>query len=283
MARHIRITGGVLNVRLHPHPDGIYGEFIEALYALRRSVKIRGERYAMISLLNRGEGGEGIYRGLITTFTKIDTEEPWFNAGNMREADDSEVSQIVIPDNLYPNAAAFNFLFDTNNHKIYIQTYSKGKLLSIKLADKPFSELSTDLSITRQFNRASITISQSKAGLARVFDLPVIKRVTITLLKPNADVFEDDFDEKIEGFLQEIHSRKMTVTVEAEPGRSVVPNAGLRRVSESALEHGAVTVDGRDADGTTRRSTEDFPRIIHSRYDPDVTSEDNAFRQMTGR
>lgn len=283
MARQIRIAGGILNVRLHPHPPGSYSNFIRALYALKESVRIRGDRYAIISLLDRTEEEDGIYRGRITTFTKIDTDEPWFNAGDLREADENEVSQIVIPHNLFPNAASFAFLFDANNHRIYVQTYSKGKTFSIGSADRLFSGLADNLSITRTFNRASITVAQSHAGLDRVFDLPTIKRVTITLLKPNADVFDDDFDEKIEGFLEETHSRRMTVTVEAEAGSSIVPNAGIRRVSESALEHGAVTVEGRDADGTTRRSTEDFPRLLHTRFDPDETTEDNAFRRMTGR
>jgi hypothetical protein len=192
-------------------------------------------------------------------------------------------SKISIPDSLYPNANAFNFLFDTNNHRLYVQIYSRGKTLSVRSYQRLFQTLSSDLQITKVFGEASIDIVQSKVGLERIFSLPVIKRITIIIKKPNADIFEDDFDEKVEGFLEELHSKKMTLVVEAEGGKSVTPNQGLRRVSESALQHGSVKADGRDDQGAAQRSTEDFPKEFHDKYDPDIQSEGWAFRRLTGR
>ena len=176
----------------------------------------------------------------------------------------------------------FHYLFDANRHRLYIQTYSAGRTLSVRSALKLLTSLASDLNIIKVFKEAKIDIVQSKAGLDAVFSLPVIKRVTIVITKPNADVFEDDFDERIEGFLEDLHSKKMTLIVDAEPGQSVTPNAGLRRVGESALDHGFVTVQGRDAQGTTERSTQDFPEPLHDKYDPDTMAEARAFRQLTG-
>ncbi|NIJ19679.1 hypothetical protein FHS95_001348 [Sphingomonas naasensis] len=283
MARRIKISSGVLNVRLHPHPEGIYGEFIEAIYQLRRPVRIRGDRYAMLSLLSRTEANDGIYTGLITTFTKIDTTEPWFDTDNLKEASEKDISRISIPDSLHPNATSFHFLFDARRHRFYVQTYSKGRTLSVRSAQRMLGGLAADLAITRRFNEAVIDIVQSKAGLEAVFALTVIKRVTVTLTKPNADVFDDDFDENIEGFLEELHSKKLTLIVEAEPRQSITPNEGLRRVSRSALEHGSVKTEGRDEQGATQRSTDDYPEDLHDKYDPDAVSETHAFRQLTGR
>jgi hypothetical protein len=93
MARQIRISGGVLNIRLHPHHDDTYGEFVQRLYALRKAVRVRGDRHAIISLLDRSEADEGIYSGLITTFIRIDTDEPWFDVGELKEASDNKVSR----------------------------------------------------------------------------------------------------------------------------------------------------------------------------------------------
>jgi hypothetical protein len=283
MARQIKISGGILNIRLHPHPDGVYGEFIERLYALRKAVKVRGDRHAIISLLDRSESGDGIYSGLITTFIRIDTDEPWFDVDELKEASDNKVSRVSIPDGLHPGAAFFNFIFNTRTHRLYFQTYANGKTFSGNLARILFERLADDLRITRDFGEAKITIAQSKAGLNNVFSLPVIKRVTIVIQQPNADIFDDDFDENVENYLKELNSKKLSLVLEAEAGKSIDPKPQLRRIGESALEHGSVKVDGRDEQGATSRSTEDYPRQLHEKYDPDAENEGDAFRRMTGQ
>jgi hypothetical protein len=237
----------------------------------------------MISLLNRSEKEGGIYTGLITTFTKIASDEPWFDASELKEATSSQISQVSIPANLYPNASTFNFVFDTNNHRFYVQTYSRGKTFSIRTALTLLDRLSQNLRVVKEFGEAKITLVQSKVGLSDVFSLPVIKRIVISIDKPNADIFDDDFDEKIEAYLEEIDGRRMTVILEAEQGRSLKPNPEVRRIGESALEHGFVRVEGRDATGKAARSTEDNPRTLQMKYDPDEISEQDAFRGLTGR
>lgn len=283
MARRVKISGGVLNIRLHPHPDHTYAAFIERLYELRKAIRIRGERHAIISRLDRAEADDGIYSGLITTFIRIDTDEPWFDVDALEEASDNKVSSVSIPNGLHPSAAFFNFVFNTNTHRLYFQTYSEGKTLSHNAARTLIERLADDLRITRDFGEAKITVVQSKAGLGNVFSLPVIKRVTIVIQKPNADIFEDDFDENVEEYLNELNSKKLTLILEAEAGKSIDPNPQLRRIGESALEHGSVKVDGRDEQGATTRSTEDFPRQLHDKYDSDDESESQAFRRLTGQ
>lgn len=283
MAREIKISGGVLNIRLHPHDDNTYGEYIQRLYALRKAVRVRGDRHAIISLLDRSEADEGIYSGLITTFIRIDTDEPWFDVAELQEASDNKVSRVSIPEGLHPGAAFFNFVFNARTHRLYFQTYASGKTFSSNLARTLFERLSDDLAILQEFGEPKITIVQSKSGLSTLFSLPVIKRVTIVLQKPNADIFEDDFDEKVEKYLEELNSKKLTLVLEAEAGKSIDPKPQLRRVGESALEHGYVKVDGRDAQGATSRSTEDFPRELHDKYDPDQENEAQAFRRLTGQ
>lgn len=283
MARPVKIAAGILNVRLHPHPDGIYREFIEALFGLRKPVRVHGDRWAMISLINRNAAVDGVVTGLITTFTKIDLDQPWFDAANLSEASDEIVASIELPENVYPNASSFNFLFDTVNHKMYIQTYSRGKTFSIRLADKLIHFLSDDLRITRVFGQASIDIVQSSAGLERIFALPVLKRLTFVIQKPNADVFDEDFDERIEAYLAETRTKQMRIEFQADQGQSIQPNESLRRVGEVALENGSVVGEGRDQDGKATRSTKEFPREMTGSFDPDSEQENLAFRALVNR
>lgn len=283
MARNVKITAGVLNVRLHPHPDGIYSDFLRELYSLKKPVRIHGDRWAMISLIDRRKPEDGNIAGLITTFTKIDMDQPWFDAQNLEEASNEIIAKITLPDSIFPNASTFNFVFDTKNHKIYIQTYSRGKTFSINLANNLFQRLSDDLSITAKFGEAAIDIVQSKVGLDRIFALPVLKKITFILNKPNADVFDDDFDENIEAYLQETRTKKLEIGLTAETGQSIQPNRSLRRVGASALEHGVVVGEGRDGDGPAVRSSKEFPMQISGSFDPDIQQENLAFRNIVGR
>ena len=113
MGRRIKISGAVLNVRLHPHTPERYASFINDLYQLRSPVKMRGDRYGMISLLNRRGADDGIYTGIITTFLNIEYDGQWFDASDLKEATNEQISKVVIPENLHPNAASFHFHFDT--------------------------------------------------------------------------------------------------------------------------------------------------------------------------
>lgn len=284
MARKTKITAGILNVRLHPHSVPIYLSFLEDLFRLKEMVRIHGDRHAMLSFLDREKKDDGIIEGVVTTFTSIDVDGEWFDATGLSIATDEQVSEVNIPNSLYPNSSSFYFLFNANNHRLYVQTYSKGRTLSIRLAQKLFSDLSLKTRIATKYGAAKITIVQDKAKLDDLFALPVIKDIEITILKPNADIFDDDFEEKIEAHLAEAHSRKLTIKYEADQGKSIKMTPGIRRASEAALENGSVEVKGRDRQGAAVvQSTEDFPREIQERYDPDEVGEKTAFERAVTR
>ena len=280
MARKIKISAGVLNIRLHPHTPERYSEFLNDVYKLKKPVKLRGDRHGMISLLNRSEADDGIFTGVITTFLDIDFDGTWFNTEELKEATDEQVSKVTIPENLHPNSAQFYFQFDTNRHKLYFQTYSSGKVLSEKSALSLFQGLSDDLGISQKYGDVKITVIQSKEGLAKIFELPVIKEIKITIVKPNADIFADDFEAQIEAHLAGAHSKKLTISYEAESGSSVTPTDEIKAISAVALENGNVKVNGRDDSGVVRRSTDDHPMQYQDKYDPDAMSENQAFRSI---
>lgn len=281
MARkNIKIAGGVLNIRLHPHPARRYADFIEDLYALKMPAKLRGDRHAMISLLNRSESEKGIFSGVITTFVKIEFDGSWFSTSEMKEATQEEVSQVHIPAHIHPNSASFYFVFDSEDHKFYFQTYSAGKTLSHKSVYELIQHLSIEPSIRKKYGDVKIDIVQSKEGLDYVFKMDRIKEVKIRITKPNADIFNDNFEEDIESHLAETGSRSLTFTYEAERGGSIVPSDEMREVGNVALSNGVVEVNGRDASGAVRRSTAEHPEVLQDKYNPEELPEASAFRRL---
>jgi hypothetical protein len=269
----------MLSIALHPHSTGIYGDFLDALFSLKRAVKVRGERYAIISLLNRADRSSGEVSGILTTFTKVDTRSKWFDISNLKEASSEQTNKIVIPEGMYPNLKSFHFLFDLKRHLLYFQNYSEGDVLTPLSAYRIFKSLSEAEEVVSSFGHAKITIVQSKAALESLLKIPVIREIRVTILRPNPDVFADDFEAKIAAHLAETKARELEIRYRAEPGQSLEPDDDIERVSEYALNTGKVTVEGRDENGRVSRSTDQFPEVISSTFDPDEESDEQAFRR----
>lgn len=283
MARQIKIASGVLNIALHPHSPDIYASFILDAFALKKPVQLRGDRYGILSLVHRQRSDDNFISGVITTFTRLDADSSWFDTSKLSEANSAQLSQIQIPDNLFPNAASFYFSFDLSKHRLYFQTYSKGKVLSVNQAVTLFWGLSQDTAMLAKYPRPKITAVQSEAGLSTLFAIPRIKRVRITINRPNPDVFGDDFESAIERELENSNSRKVVFEFEAEAGESILPTPGIRKASEAALDNGRVEVSGRDENGRVEKSSDGFHRILQDKYDPEVQTEEQAFRGLIGR
>lgn len=280
MARRVKISAGVLNIRLHPHSPSRYLEFMKDVYHLRKPVKLHGDRHGVLSSLSADQFDESVFDGVITTFLEIDLEGSWFNTEAFKAATDDEVSGVIIPPNLHPNSAQFYFRLDSNSHKIYFQTYSAGKALSGKLTLLLFQALARDPKIIAKYGEAQITLVQSQDGLDRIFSLKIIKNISITILKPNADIFSDDFEARIEAHLEMAQSKKLSLTYEAEQGKSIMITDSIKAVSEVALENGIVDAIGRDESGAVTRSTSDHPKQLQDKYDPDAMSEFQAFKSI---
>jgi hypothetical protein len=81
-----------------------------------------------------------------------------------------------------------------------------------------------------------------------------------------------------------IKARKLEISFTAESGQAIAPNDSLRRIGESALEHGEVVGEGVNNNGVkVARSSRQSPREIIDRYDPEEEAESSAFRRMVGK
>ena len=283
MARRIKIASGVLNIRIHPHTPERYAELFKRVYERKNVVKVRGDRFAMISLLDSRQARQGYVTGFLATFVNVELEGQWFDTDSLAEAKIEDLQEIKIPDNLRPNLATFRFYFDTIAHRLYFQTYTQGKQLTPHSALRVFNALFDDLKIRQEFGDVKVSLVQSRSSLKALFDLRVIKEINITIERPNADIFADDFEEKIEKHLEEAKSRQIEVSYKAESGGSLTPTKDIEEISRVALENGRVEVKGRDDRGATVRSSEDHPKVLHDKYDPDEVSEEAAFRSLIPR
>lgn len=277
MARKIKISASSLNIRLHPHNPEIYIQWLDNLYRKRIISQVYGDRYGMLSSLDRSKSDNGFLSGIITTFVKFDKDGQWFNSSELKEATEDEVSAISIPVDLHWNPASFYFKFFAKSHRLYFQTYSQGKSITPLSAQNFFKNLAKNLEVIGEFGEAQISIVQDKASLDKMFRIERIKEISITILKPNTDIFDDDFEQNIEAHLAQTGSREITVSYKADANGSIAPDDDIRKISKVALDNGSVKVVGRDEKGAVTMNSEQFPEELHDKFDPEVTSERNAF------
>jgi hypothetical protein len=277
------MRSGILNIRTHPHDEETYNELMQSFFDLRRATKIRGDRYGVISLLERNPDDDGMLRGVLTTFTKIDENSDWFDLENMKEATGDKVSEISIPKNLYPNPRAFYFYFSLRKHRLYLQTYSKGDRLSIRDAERFFQSIAGSKKIRKKFGDVKINMVQSHQSLAKIFNMKKITKIRVIIEKPNSDIFDENFEANIEQHLEETNSRQVEIAYSSERGQSIAVTDDIRKIGGSALDNGHVEVIGQSAIGREKRSSRSHPKIVQEEYDTGLQTEAQALRSLAAR
>lgn len=280
MAREVKLAAGALNLRLHPHSPEIYDAFLSALYQLRRPIRLRGDRFGMITLLDRRRIDDGLIRGVLRTFTKIDPNARWFDESSLDDAAPDLLKKISIPANAHPNSSVFRFAFNVRKHILTFEQYSEGRQLTPNSAYALFRTLADDKEIVALFGPAKISILQDKQSLDRIFKLKRLKSITFIIDRPNPDIWSDDLEGEVDAHLAAVHAQRISVTYDAPPGGSLVETPSLRRLGNSALNNGEVEARGYDANGHVKVSTLDSPRIDQIKYDPESESEQAAFERL---
>ncbi|MEG8018786.1 DUF4747 family protein [Sphingomonas sp. LR55] len=276
----MKLAVGALNIRLHPHSPELYDEYLQAIYGLRMPVRIRGDRFGMITLLDRRGAEKGLITGYLRTFTKIDPKSRWFDENSLDDADPDLLRQISIPANAHPNSSAFRFGINIQKHLLTFEQYSGGRQLTPRSAEVIFRALSDERAIVDRFGSVKISILQDRASLDRIFTLRRLKSVRFIIDRPNPDIWGDDLEGQIDNQLAAAHAQRIEVAYTAPPGGSLQETPSLRRLGTAALTNGEIEARGYNGDGHVRISTRDSPRVDQTRYDPEVESEATAFDRL---
>ena len=279
MARERTIKVAALNVRVHPHPEGVYRRLLRAAYQLTRPLKIRGDTAFLLSSLDESRyESEGIISGALARFTELDVEQPWFNLESLDIADDKLVSTVNIPSQLRPNFKAFFFQFIEQNHLLVFETYGHGGILSTNLAHKFFTELFNALEITKIFGRVKIDLLSDTAHLDRIIENKKLLSLQVIIRRPNDDGL-GGIDALFEAGLLEQRAREIELYMKHEPGQYLKLNKQAKRIAQLGAEVGDVNATVEEDGRATPKSTSKFPQEHAVRYDPEVTGDADAFRK----
>jgi Domain of unknown function (DUF4747) len=282
MGKRQKLEIGGLNIKVHPHEDGAYGDLIDLAYKIRKIAKVYGDRYGLITMLDRSDGEGDMAYGVMSTFLELEMGGEWFNTSTMDEASENDIRQIVIPENLRPNLKTFRFAFNLKRHELIFEHYSEGDRLTHASALNFFRNVFTDKRIQKKFGNVMVSTIMDRGGIEQIFSIPRITELNIYIEKPNSDLWGDDFEEHFEEHLEDKGARSMDLSYRAEPGMGITRDEDLDRLIRASLNNGRASAKGYGPEGHMKVSTEKFPRVVQEKYE-DSIAPSVVFRRLASR
>ena len=274
MSKPPSVQIGVVNIACHPHSGPkTYVQLFKDLYALNRSVKLRGNEWAKIgSMFEVAEGKpEKGYQGYIYRFTHIDPDGDWLNEleGRIVAAEEAK-KEVTIPSHMKPNLRLIRYVFFPGAHRIAFAANFKKASLAPDLMAKLLQHLTNSKDINNATRSVDITVEQSTTTLDYIMKEMFLEKLTITIKRPNPD---DDGEEEAdtEAVLEEQNARKQIVGLVAIPKRQLKPNKQNKLLARIAISNGSLHAKGLNREGKKEEvDSSDFPLLERDVIPPGV-------------
>lgn len=282
MPRNPTLKMAALNVVLQPHTPERYASLWQALFDLHKPIPIRGDQSMMlgrIEAIDPKDHTKG-FNGLIFRFTTIDTDKPWFDIEDGKEADPAVVKrEVIIPTHLCPNLTTFSYHFSPRGHRLIIERQNEnGDGLSPGAVEKLLLHLTADPDVAKRFENIDVTVEQEKETITQMLKLHTLKELAITVKRPNPDDDSDEDEKIVFAEMAREHVRKKTVIISALKHQGLAPNAETKRLARVAKSNGKVEAIQEQTDGVrTKISSRDHPQIETQKYNPDQQTRFDAF------
>lgn len=259
MPRKRQVEYGILNFVAQPHPKGIYERLLTD--AAGNGVSFMGNDFVAISKPRRVE--DGIFRGEIIIWTRIDPNSPAIDIENLEQKALSE-TDFEIPDDVGINGRVFAYILRTDIHVIVHETRNElNKRLSPKRAVKMFRALLSPDRVNVPDTEVHITAIPEENVLEKILSIYRLDHLTIDLTAPNAD----EHGKKAQQIIDRLQSQNIGRDTRNLRRMPKTPGIELDEESmtyaEVAATNGKVSASGRLEDGSRfEGSTEEHPKLI---------------------
>ena len=250
---------GFVNVVASPHPDGIYESSISQLANI--PVNVRGKDFAIITAPKAVADDEGIYEGIISVWTDIDSSEPSIDKSTFVQKDVEAALKKIFTERGFNNRS-FSYVLDNKTHKVAVELRNSiGKTISIRQAGKIFDLLFSKLNNDRQ--NFETTVIPEEDALSRVLGLDRLDKIIIVIKRPNPGDHHGTDANEILAELHEQNMKRAEYTFARQPGTDGIHlNEENQTRAEVAATNGYVDSTGLDGDETQHRSTKEYPKVI---------------------
>lgn len=272
------ITVSALNIVMPvPHNAQRYIALLQAAFNLKRPISLRGDFAGMIGSCRVEEmNGDNVVKGEFYKFFDLKIDGQWFNTIEQKPAEDNELAEIHIPENLKPHFQTFPFVFLPTNHRLFFITKDQKDNFSPGQAQKMLSVIFEDSMLVQEYGEIDITIEPSAETLQRIFSMPRLKNLVIEVTPPNPDDHEEA-ERKLFEKMGIIGADKQTIELTSNKPSGLKPDAELKTLAEIAQSNGKVSGRGEDEAGQIINvSTAEHPMLEKTEYNPKTQSRSEA-------
>lgn len=277
MARPKKIEISALNIKLQPHKPELYVALLRDTFKLQQVTCMRSDYYGVLGthfVINKGNPLDG-YTGYISKFLQIDPEKPWFNTKNNKKAEQVDVNEVNIPDHLKPNMENFRYVFYPVGHRLFFETSSDGNTVGPSIVLKFFKSLFEHEKIVKKYGEVTVILEPSVESLKEIFSIHTLKRLDMTITKPNPD---DPFENFEHTCYERMNAENADVYETGLKGIDLAPSDETKMLARVAASNGVVKGEGSDFEGTpVKRSTKEHPLRKRYYYDPDIETQREVF------
>jgi len=261
--RNFDISG--INIRVHTqHNAEEYAKFWSAIWKLRKSVT-----HASNALMIGESKRDGdIIVGNFYRFLEVNKDDPWFDIHKHKKADESDVEKVHIPISLKPNLVEIPYVFHLNTHKLYFVSHEHDVGVAPAMVKRLLVKLTMYESVKSNFGNIDLTVLSDRGKVAEMLRWPVIRRLSITLERPNP-IEEDDDETVFERLTRRRLKSETHIYQKATGEQTIVVDDEMRKQVDQAADNGTVTVSGKNIKGEQRKAiSKDFPLTIKATYEP---------------
>lgn len=281
MGQERKIKVGGLNIRVHT--AHVYDEYVELwmmLHRMRRP-KIRGNTATMIGDVRKlNTAPDSPLYGYLYRFVDISHDDPWFDIEEHKKARAEDVAEVRIPPKLKPNLKEYPYLFNVATHRLYFKTGGHGGGVSPGVVHSLIEELTSFERVTKRFNTVDVTTITKKGTIDALLKWPEIRRIEVTLQRPNASDFDDE-----KSYYDRLNRRsvekEVNIFTKAKGAASITPDEEMKKMFHIAADNGVFQQTGINPHGELKTaSSQEYPMQEIESYDPDVQSERDAFQSL---
>ncbi len=275
MARKRTITVGAINLKVHPHPSGVYKKLLIKAYDLKRHLSVHGDRKMLVRSIDARD--PEVITGMLAGYTEIDMDMPWFNTSTLGEAEENEVAEVKIPNSLKPNFKSFFYAFYPAKHMLVFETNGINGGISPNTVGKFFMRLLNDNSIKETFGEVSVDIVADIDRLEKIIGIKQLKNLSILINKPNPDDL-DSVEADLKRRLAKVSATNYHEEYSSDAPDGLKPDNEIKTLAKIGLRNGIVQARGRNEDGVlVSHSSEKHPVTIKFGYDPNLLTGKSAF------
>lgn len=252
-----RMTLSAINIAIHPHPTPeVYERVFKraAIYMKDRSqaIHIRGDQYATITYPLRVKsrvGGADAFAGDVLKFTEIRLDGDWLDLSTLEPKSPDDIKDsISIPEELRPNLHRFIYAIFPDTHKIFFQTEVGNSKTSPATILKFFEKLFDIEEIKDNAKKINLTLIPEKNKVDEILSIYELKKLKITLTKPNPDEL-DDLDLEFEKHLEQENADQYIQEYSSKKEEKLTPSDRTKAVAKLASINGEVWGKGKDREG----------------------------------